>query len=293
MKSCLLAFLLVFSLKIFAQQTLTVNGETLILNYEVAGHLDLLVYNDGNNKRYFVQDRLGSIAELINSKDLDGSYFNEYKDVLKDFTKDSNMSTKGVGFSEYSLKKFVKAYNAEGSKKFAYTDQKVNAQARIGVFGGVTNHPLVPNPENIITPYFDVELEVSEKKDRPRQSGFLSIEHTLKNDNFQYTSTIMALGYRFRFINAPTFNIYANLQFATYTISKYTYDYEDPDTEQIITITEKNNAFRVPFIFGIGTDIRVSDSSYISIIYNEIVSAFVSNNGNFPINVSLGYKFNI
>lgn len=293
MKYLSLAFFVFFSVILFAQQTYIVNGESLVLNYEVAGPLDLLVHEDEDNTRFFIQDRFGNIEELTNSKDLDGTYFNEYKDVLNEFTKDSTMSTKEVGFSKYSLKKFVKAYNAQGSKRFAYTEEKVNTQIRLGIFGGLTNHPLVVNPDNTSTPYFDLELELFERKELPRQSGFLSVEQTFKSADFDYTSTIIALGYRFRFINRPTFNIYTNLQFATYTISKYTFMVKNEETEETRQVTESKNAFRAPFVLGIGTDIKVSENSYISFIYNEITSAFVSNNGNFPVNISLGYKFNI
>ena len=294
MKHLFLAFLFIFfASNSYSQESYILNGENLILKYEVAGPLDLLIYENENNTRYFVQDRFGNIKELTNSKDLDGTYFNEFRDVLGEFTKDSSMSAQEVGFTLYSLKKFVRAYNSYNTKRYAYTDEKVNGQLRIGVFGGFTNHPLVPNPNNIITPFADIELEIFEKKELPRQSGFISIEQTFKSKDFDYYSTIIALGYRFRFINKSTFNIYANLQFATYTFSHGKVEVKNEETQEIIVYDQDNNAFRVPFIIGIGTDMKVSDTSYISLIYNELVSAFVSNNGNFPVNVSLGYKFNI
>ena len=275
------------SFYVFPQQNYTVNGETLVLTMEAEGDLDLLTLKTENGYRFFIRDRNENIVELVNTKDEDDTYFNEYRDILSDFTKDSSMSTAEVAYSKYGLKQFVKAYNQKGTKRFAYTDEKVKAQARLGIFGGITNHPLVNNPNNSKTGYFDVEFELFEKKELPRQSGFLSIEQSFKTDDFNYTSTILALGYRFRFINKPKFNIYANVQFATYTFSKFVY------TEEGVEMTSKGNAFRVPFIFGIGSDYKVSDTSYISLIYNELFSAFVENNGNFPINISVGYKFNI
>lgn len=288
-----LTIVLLSSFYSFSQQSYTINGETLILTMEVEGDLDLLTLKTETGYRYFIKDRNENIAELVNTKDEDDTYFNEYRDVLSDFTKDSNMSTEEVAFGRYGLKQFVKAYNATGSKRFAYTDEKVKAQARLGIFGGITNHPLVQNPNNSKTGYFDVELELFEKKELPRQSGFISVEQTFKTDDFDYTSTILALGYRFRFINKSKFNIYANVQFATYTFSKRKVIIIDDVTQETMEVTQTNNSFRVPFIFGIGSDFKVSDNSYVSIIYNELFSAFVENNGNFPVNISVGYKFNI
>lgn len=275
------------SIYIFGQKQYTVNGETLLLKTEVEGNLDLLLLEQEKGYRFFIQDSNGNIAELVTTKDLDGTYFGEFRDTLEAFTKDSNMSAREVGFNKYSIKKYVIAYNKQGARRYAYTDEKVTAQARLGIFGGITNHPLVFNPNNISTAYGDVEFEVFEKKERPRQSGFISLEQTFKNQDFDYTSTIIALGHRFRFINKSRVAVYTNFQFATYTFSKYTMATENSEA------TERSNAFRVPLILGLGTDIRISDTSYISVIYNEIYAILVKNNGNVPVNISLGYKFNL
>ncbi len=276
-----------YSLNMLAQQTYTVNGESLELSLEVEGDLDLLLLKQNDRFRFFVKDAHEHIQELINSKDIDGTYFNEYRHTLEKLTEGSNMSTELVAFSKYGLKQFIKAYNGKGTKRFAYTNDKVKTQTRIGVFTGMTNHPLVDHPGNVKTALFGVELELFEKKELPRQSGFISVERTLKHDDFDYVSTIIALGYRFRFINPSKFNIYANLQMATYTFSKQTAVFNEED------MTVKNNAFRAPFIFGLGSDIKVSSSGYMTFIYNELFSVFVKNNGHFPVNFSIGYKMNL
>lgn len=283
----LLLILIINSQSILAQESYTVNGESLTLKLEVEGNLDLLSLKLEDNYRFFIKDNDENLTELINTKDEDDTYFNEFRDILSDLTKGSNMSTEEVGFSRYSLKQFIKAYNSVGHARYAYTDERVKTQVRLGIFGGITNHPFIENLDNTKVPYFTVELEAFEKKELPRQSGFFSIEHALENDDFKYVSTVLALGYRYRFINKPKFNIYVNSQFATYTISKNTMTVDNSD------MVIKSNAFRVPFIFGIGSDIRLSDSSVISFIYNELFSVFVANSDNFPINFAAGYKFNL
>ncbi|WP_242117050.1 hypothetical protein [Aestuariivivens sediminicola] len=283
----LLASLFMYFLNTSAQQTYTVNGESLELSMEVEGDLDLLLLKLDKGYRFFVKDSTEQVQELINTRDIDGTHFSEYRHTLETLTAGSGMTTELVAFSKYGLKEFIKAYNRKGHRRYAYTSDKVKTQTRMGVFGGLTNHPLIENTNNDKTGLFGLEFELLEKKESPRQSGFMSIEHTLKQNDFDYVSTIIAIGHRYRFINRSKFNIYTNLQIATYTFSKETSAMNTED------MTVKNNTLRVPFILGIGSDIKVSENSYITFIYNEIVSVFVKNNGHFPLNFSMGYKFNL
>jgi hypothetical protein len=113
------------------------------------------------------------------------------------------------------------------------------------------------------------------------------MSHALENDDYKFSSTVLALGHRFRFINKEKINLYTNLNVATYTFSKEAITIDD------ITTEEKNSAFRVPFSFGIGSDIRVSENSFVTLVYNEIIAIFASNSDNFPVNFAAGYKFNL
>lgn len=271
-----------------AQERFTVNGETLQLEVLVEGELDLLLYHLDDTNRFFIKDANETIKELLNTKNPDGTYSKEYLNVLNDLTQGSNMDASEVGFGRYSLKQFIKAYNSNGNARFAYTDERVKAKARFGVFGGVTNHPFITNPTNAKAPFFGLEFEMFQGNSNSRQAGFFSIEHAFKNYDFSYESTELALGYRYRFIKKSTFNIYGNLKFATYTFSKQTFEITSGVTEDM-----KNSTFRVPFIFGLGADIKVSESSFITLSYNELVSVFIDNNGNFPIDLAVGYKFDL
>ncbi len=198
------------------------------------------------------------------------------------------MDTSKVGFGRYSLKQFIKAYNSNDNGRFAYTDDRVKAKTRLSVFGGITNHPFINNPTDAKMPFFGVEFEMFQADSNSRQAGFFSIEHAFKNDEFSYESTELALGYRYRFIKKSTFNIYGNLKFATYTFFKETFEVTSGITEDM-----KNSAFRIPFIFGLGADIKINASNFITISYNEIVSIFVDSNGNFPVDFAIGYRFDL
>ncbi|TXG36733.1 autotransporter outer membrane beta-barrel domain-containing protein [Seonamhaeicola maritimus] len=282
----LLVYLTIMSFS-FAQEQFAINNETPNLKVETEGELDLLSLKTKDTLRLFVRDNYGTLQELLNTQNDDNSFREEFKDVLNKLTKDSGMSMENVGFGRYSLKQFIKAYNSNGTGRFTYTDEKVTAQTRLGLFAGLTNHPFMENPNNGKVTFINAELELFEKKPLPLQSGFISISHALENDDYKFISTTLALGHRFRFVNKTNFNIYTNLNVASYTFSKETITFDESTT------VEKNSAFRVPFSLGIGSDIKISENSFISLIYNELFAVFASNSDNFPINFAAGYKFNL
>ncbi|TWO34741.1 hypothetical protein E1J38_002465 [Seonamhaeicola sediminis] len=283
----LLLFSITYISIITAQEQITINNKTLFVKIEVEGKIDLLSHRTKDSLRLFVRSTNNTLHELKNTKNNDNSFNNEYKTVLGKLTKDSSMSLEDVGFGRYSIKQFIKAYNSNGTRRYTYTDEKVTAQTRLGVFAGLSNHPFMENINNTKAPFFSVELEVFEKKPLPLQSGFFNISHALESNDYKFVSTVLALGHRFRFINKETFNLYTNLNAATYTFSKQTIEVNDR------SINEKNSAFRVPFSFGIGSDIKVSENSFISLIYNELFAVFASNSDNFPVNIAAGYKLNL
>ena len=61
----------------------------------------------------------------------------------------------------------------------------------------------------------------------------------------------------------------------------------------LVTEDVSDTAFDVPFIFGIGADIRVGDRSFITLTYDELFAISLDNQGNFSTNISIGYKFEL
>ena len=55
----------------------------------------------------------------------------------------------------------------------------------------------------------------------------------------------------------------------------------------------KENGFEAPFTFGIGTDIKLSETSFLSITYNELFALLKENEGNFSTSFAIGYKFKL
>lgn len=283
-------FLLVLttcSFSVSAQQQYTVNGKNYELKTAVEGNIDLLWNSIDKQFRYFVKTIDGNIFELINTKNINNKYQEEYKTQLSELTKNTSVSAANLKFTLNDLTQFFKQYNTAIGDS-AYLDERPILKSRLGLFGGITNHPFVNNENNSTVPFFGAELEVISSFKTSRHAGFFSIEHALDNDDFKYTTTQIALGYRYRFINNPSFNFYVNTHLATYNFSKNTIAMIGLPNEVV-----KNSTFKIPFAFGLGADIKISNSSFMTLAYNELFAIFVDSNSNFPVDFAIGYKLNL
>lgn len=270
----------------YSQQTYNVNGESLELKTEVDGKLDLLWNTIDGKYRYFVKSEDGTITELKNTKNDNNDYQEEYKSTLRNLT--NGMPTDNLKLTLYSLKSYIDSYNASVDSNYTSTSTESSVQFRLGFSGGITNNPFVGNPDNAKTPMIGAELEIFEANSLPRHSGFLQARHAFESDDFKYSTTELALGYRFRFINKETFSIYGQVKLTTINFSDFTF-LDENDME----VDSNETSFDIPFIFGIGSDIKVGNNSYITIIYGELFAAFLDNQGNFSTDIAVGYKFNL
>ncbi|WP_338732703.1 outer membrane beta-barrel protein [Mangrovimonas cancribranchiae] len=291
MKNIILA--LVFLLSFFvaqAQETYTVGEETLELKTEVEGNLDLLWNVINGQYRYFVRTKDGTISELKNTKGSNKKFQEEYKATLNSVMDSGyNVSIDNVDLTLPSLKKVIDLYNGTSDVAYQSVVKKAKPQLRLGVLGGITNFPFVENPDNALSPIFGTELEVISNKEKPRHSGFFQLRHALENDELQYSSTELSLGYRYRFVSTSKLGVYANVKFATLSFNKVTYTYEN-NNSQLVSTSDHETIFDAPFIFGIGGEYRISNRAFISLNYNRLVAIFLDNSDNFSTDVSLGFK---
>ena len=278
-------FCLAFQLN-YSQETYTVNGETLELKTEIDGKLDLIWNVIDGKYRYFVKTEDGTITELKNTKDDNNDYQEEYKSTLSSLT--NGNSTDKLKLTLYSLRNYIDSYNASVDTSYTSTSTESNVQFRLGFSGGITNNPFVGNPDNTKTPLIGAELEIYEANVLPRHSGFLQARHAFENDDFKYNTSELSLGYRFRFINKERFSIYGQVKLATINFSNFTF-LDENDME----VDSNETSFDIPFIFGVGSDIKVSNNSYITIIYGELFALLLDNQGNFSTDIAIGYKFNL
>ena len=289
-KTNLILLLFCFSFSAFSQKDYEVNGKTYQLKTEIEGTINLLWNTIDGNFRYFIE-KDNEIVELTNTKDSKNAYKQEYLQTLKSFTNASNIDSKIVKLTLPSLRNYINNYNASVDSGYTYTKDNLKIKSRLGFFGGITNNPFIDNPDNNTTPLFGVELELFDDNLAKRHAAFLQITHVLESDELDYSTTEIALGYRFKFITANTFNMHANLKLATLSFSNSTYSYVDEG--ETITKDKSATSFDAPVIFGLGADIRISDNGFITFYYNELFSVSLENQGNFSTNLALGYKFNI
>ena len=279
-----LSFFLSFSI-LTAQENFTIKGETLQLKTEVEGELDLLWNIIDGHYRYFIKTSDNSITELVNTRDENRHFQNEYKMTLENIT---GVSANNVNLTLNDLKRYLDSYNLSQDSNYQTTIYNAKLKLLLGVFGGITNSPFINNPDNAIAPQFGAELELLDANRIKRHALFMEFRHVFKTNDFEYTTTEIAMGYRFRIINKRSFSLFGQTKFGTLNFSKNTI--VGPND---LAIDVKETIFNVPFTFGIGADIRLTGSSFLMIRYNELFAALIENKGNFSTNLTLGYKFNL
>ncbi|WP_370390633.1 hypothetical protein [uncultured Winogradskyella sp.] len=285
MKKTVLIFLVALLSQWHYGQTITYESETFQLKQDIEGKLDLLWNVIDDEFRYFVKTEDDTVIELKNTRGAANKFQEEYKTVLSDLT---GWDTSKLKLTLGSLRQFLDDYNASVDSSYTPVSKKSKLGLRLGFSGGVTNNPFVGNPDNALAPLLGGELEIYEENKLPRHSGFLQVRHSFETDDFEYSATELSLGYRYRVINRESFSIYGQVKFATLNFTNATFlDANSMETSL------SNTAFDIPFIFGLGSDIKIGNKGYLTIIYGELFAVFLENQGNFPTDISIGYKFNL
>jgi hypothetical protein len=283
-KGLFLSFFISIS-TLIAQETYTIKDETLQLKTEVDGKLDLLWNIIDGRYRYFVRTSENDLTELVNTRDENRHYKEEYKTILQNLT---NVSADKVNLTLIDLKTYIDNFNLSEDPDYKTSIYNAKLQLLLEVFGGITNSPFVNNPNNAISSQFGAELELLDGNRIKRHALFMQLRHVLKPNDFEYSTTELALGYRFRVINTQDFNLFVQTKFATLNFVKSKILGEN---DAIIDINE--TVYDVPLTFGIGADIRLTNSGFLTIRYNELFAALLENKGHFSTNITLGYKFNL
>lgn len=287
MKKVIISFCLCLAFQLnYSQQSYSINGETLDLKTEIDGSLDLLWNIIDGNYRYFLKTTDGNITELKNTKGSNNKYQEEYKSVLREAT--GGMNTDKVKLTLYSLRNFIDAYNASKDSSYTSTTTESSVQFRLGFSVGITNNPFVGNPDNTKNTLIGAELEIYEANILPRHSGFLQVRHAFESDDFMYSTSELSMGYRYRLINKASYSIYGQVKLATLNFFNVTFE-----DESGMTFDQSDTSFDIPLIFGIGSDIKIGDNSYLTIIYGELFAVLLDNQGNFSTDFAIGYKFNL
>jgi len=286
MKNLFFAFALLLTTISFAQLTHTVDGKSVQLTEEIKGKASLYYIVINNNYRYFIK-KDDKVTELTNTKGVNGKYQQEYKELLSILTADAPQDVSKVKLTLGSLATYIDNYNVKSDINYRMQKERPKPKTRAGAFAGITNHPFVTNKENTTVPTFGAEIEVYDVK-RSRHSLALQVKHSLSSSDLDYTATQASFNYRFRVVNTDKFSIYPQVKFATFTYSES--EYINTNTNTIHK--SSGTAFDGPIILGLGADVKLG-MGYLTLAADELVAAFLDNKGNFPMNLSIGYKFNL
>jgi hypothetical protein len=271
-----------------AQETFIIEGDTLELKQEVKGKLSLYWTQEDHRYRYFVT-KGKRMLELKNSSDTGENY----REQLQQLTADTNIKTEDVKFMLYSLKHFVNSYNALVQEDYTYNAATSNIKYRLGLFVGLSNNKYTENPENVLAPILGVEFEFFDPNLAPRHVAFLQLRQSFKQDEYRYSSTQLSINYRFKALYFDGWDVHLDAELATFLYSEDRVEIIN-DSGQVTAIQhDKGFSFTAPFSFGIGSDIRLTENGFLSLGYNDLVSLVLDGNGNFPIDFTVGYKYNL
>ena len=282
-------FLFFSGLATAQEQPYIIEGDTILLHHEVKGPLSLFWTEEGRNFRYFVQkkDRLIELREVAVAEKKD------FRGELEDLTQEADIRTEDLKFVLYSLRHFVNTYNALVQADYVANESTPDIHQRIGLFVGLSNNIYTENPGNTIVPVLGLEYEFFDPNLAPRHAAFLQLRQSFRREEYAYSSTQLSLNYRFRAIYGNGFDIHFDAELATFLYSQDKVVLYD-DQGNISAIKDDTGfTFTAPFSFGVGSDIRITDRSFITFSYNDVVSLVLDANGSFPIDFTIGYKYDL
>ncbi|MDC7994068.1 hypothetical protein [Altibacter sp. HG106] len=284
----LLACFFLLTASMVAQDTYTINGTSYTLKTEVSGPLTLLWNTVDGEYRYFSK-KGGTILELRNTRK-NGQFQEEYKAILQSQTADASVNVSEVKLTVPSLRSFFITYNKQVDPNYAIDTPSVALKTRLGGFVGGTNYVYATNPDNSIIPQFGVEWEIYDEVKLRRHALVLQFRQLLGTSDYDFSSSQFSLNYRFKFIKSAAFDFFVNTKIVNYIVVNQNVEFID-DSDELITLGNYNE-FLAPFALGIGADIALGNG-YLTVAYNDIVALNLNNNDEFPVDFTVGYKFNL
>lgn len=287
MKRLLLLIAILGSLSLQAQQNYTIQGETLSLYEEVDGKLSLLWNSILGEYRYFLKDG-ATITELKNTRE-NGEFQEEYKVILSDYVGVERM--RKVNFTKPDLAKVIDYYNTTSDPTYKSKIAKVSLKMALGGFVGITNYVYNPNPENTISYQLGAEFEVMDQVKLKRHSLVFQARQIIGGSDYDFNSSQFMLNYRFKFINMPSVVAYINAKVAGYIYNSQDIEIRDNNGDLEFTLNS-GGSFEAPGAFGLGVDVALGNG-FLTFQYQDIVAVNFKDNGEFPIDLAVGYKFRL
>lgn len=287
MKRLLLVLVIMGSSLLNAQNTYSINGESLTLYAEVEGELSLLWNSIDGQYRYFLK-KGDEITELKNTP-VNGKYQEEYKEELAAYVGADRV--KKTRFTKPDMMAVIDYYNTTRGDNYESKIAKISLNTRLGGFIGITNYPYFINPDNTSLMQLGAEFEVMDQVKLKRHSLVFNLRHIFENSDYPFSSTQLMLNYRFKFIQTEKVDVYVNAKIAGYNNISQDIKLVENNGD-VISIGGSGGEFQAPGAFGIGADIALGNG-YLTFQYQDIVAINLEDNGNFPVDLAIGYKFNL
>lgn len=287
MKRLLLLLALLSTCFVHAQDSYTIDGESLSLYSEVEGELTLLWNSINGEYRYFIKQG-EKITELKNTK-VNGTYQEEYKNTLATYVGPERV--KRTRFTKPDLMAVLDYFNTTSDPKYQSKLTKIALNTRLGGFVGVTNYPYFVNPQNSTLFQIGAEFEVMDEVKLKRHSLVFQLRQIFESSDQPLNSTQFMLNYRFKFIQTSGVDAYVNAKVAGYNYISQDIEITESNGD-VISIGGSGGEFQAPGAFGIGADIALGNG-FLTLLYQDIVAINLDDNGEFPIDFVIGYKFNL
>lgn len=282
LKNLCVIFVFLFAATTLAQENYTVNGSTYSLKTEVEGPLTLLWNVIDNEYRYFAK-KGNAIVELKNTR-IDGKYQEEYKQTLTELTVDYPVDASKTNLTLVGLRSYFNKYNKLADTNYVERSSSVDLETRLGAFGGISNNNSTTNPENVFAPLLGVEYEITDNVVLKRHAIVVQFRHSFEATDYDLTFSQFALNYRFKFIHNERLSVFAQAKFFTLTFSELAEDNVDGLEELSKT------SLNAPISLGLGMDYKIGNG-YLTFGLNDLVSPGLDTNGEFSVDLTLGYKF--
>lgn len=290
LQTLLCGILLLFTCAISAQNTYTVNGESVSLKTEVDGKLSLLWNIIDGEYRYFSK-KDDAILELKNTKE-DRNYKNEFRQTLATQIGDADLQTSNVNLTLSSLRKFYNSYNTLKDPSFVKATGPLKPVLRLGGFAGITNSNFTDNPTNSKQLQIGADLEVVDRDKFKRHAVVLRLANTFATSDYDYSAFQASLNYRYKFVMQSKFDFYLNLKYASYiSFDSERLINQEGLPEPVLVETSGNN-FSIPLSFGLGGDFALGNG-HLTVLLNDLFGLNIDSNDEFPTNILLGYKFEL
>ncbi len=284
LKNVCIVFVLLFTATTVAQKSYTVNGSTYSLKTEVEGPLTLLWDVIDDEYRYFAK-KGNDIVELKNTR-VDGTYQEEYKQTLRELTEDIPVDASKTNLTLVSLRNYFNAYNKKVDPAYEEKNTRVELSTRLGVFAGMSNNTARSNPDNIFAPLYGVEFEVTDDVMLKKHALVLQFRQSVVVADYELYFSQFAFNYRFKFVQSEKIAVFAQAKLLTLTFS--TRDKYNEEERQELKGTKLDS----PVGLGLGLDYKIGNG-FLTFGLNDLVSPGGDTNGEFSVDVTLGYKINL